>query len=127
MAHIYHVKHTSDLRSGRLDPKKEAEDVKKAKYAGYRQLYKKLIYYKHFVALEKPLIVCEGKTDNIYLRSALKALNPKYPPLAKVDKGKLVTAVTLLRHSRVEHDILELTGGSGNLGNLVGQYESGVP
>ena len=125
MAHIYHVKHTSDLRSGRLDPKKESEDLKKVKYAGYRQLYKKLLYYKHFVAVEKPLIVCEGKTDNIYLRSALKALDPNYPQLAKVDKGKLVTSVTLLRHSRVEHDILELSG-SGNLGNLVGRYEKAV-
>jgi RNA-directed DNA polymerase len=126
MAHIYHVKHTSDLRSGRLDPKKEAEDAKKTKYAGYRQLYKKLLYYKHFVALEQPLIVCEGKTDNIYLRSALKALDPKYPQLAIVDNGKLVTAVTFLRHSRVEHDILELSGGSGNIGNLVGRYEKAV-
>lgn len=126
MAHIYHVKHTSDLRSGRLDSKKEPEDVKRAKYAGYRQIYKRLLYYKHFVALEKPLIICEGKTDNIYLRSALKALDPKYPQLAKVDKGKLVTIVTLLRHSRVEHDILELSGGSGNIGNLVRRYEKAV-
>ena len=126
MAHIYHVKHGSDLRSGRLDPKREAEDLKRAKYAGYRDLYKKLLYYKHFVALERPLIVCEGKTDNIYLRSALKALDPRYPQLAKVDKGRLVTEVTLLKHSRVEHDILELSGGSGNLGNLVGRYEKAV-
>lgn len=71
MAHIYHVKRTSDLRSGRLDPKKEVEDVKRARYAAYRELYKKLLYFKHFVALDKPLVVCEGKTDNIYLRSAL--------------------------------------------------------
>lgn len=38
MTHIYHVKRISDLRSGRLDPKKEAEEVKRAKYAGYREL-----------------------------------------------------------------------------------------
>lgn len=126
MAHIYHVKHTSDIRSERLDPKKEAEDAKRLRYPGYRELFKKLLYFKHFVSLDRPLIICEGKTDNIYLRSALKALDPKYPELAEVDKGKLVTEIKLLRHSRAEHDILELSGGSGNLGNLVARYEKAV-
>ena len=79
LAHIYHVKRASDLRSGRLDPKREPEDLKKARYPAYRGLYKALLYFKHFVALDKPLIVCEGKTDNIYLRSALKALDPGFP------------------------------------------------
>ena len=126
MAHIYHVKRSSDMRSGRLDPKQEAEELKRAKYPAYRKLYKSLLYYKHFVSLDKPLILCEGKTDNIYLRSALKALDPRFLVLAKMDKGKLVTAVRLLRHSRVEHDILELSGGSGNLANLVGRYEAAM-
>ncbi len=126
MAHIYNVKHTSDIRSRRLDPKKEAEDAKRLRYPGYRELFKNLLYFKHFVVLDRPLIVCEGKTDNIYLRSALKALDPKYPELAKVDKGKLGTKIKLLQHSRAEHVILELSGGSGNLGNLVARYEKAV-
>lgn len=126
MAHIYHVKRTSDLRSGRLDPKRESEDLKRDRYPGYRDLYKKLLYFKNFVALEQPLIVCEGKTDNIYLRSALKALDPKYPQLAKVAKGVLTTEVKFLNHSRVEHNILELSGGSGNLANLIGRYKKAV-
>ena len=75
------------------------------------------------MVLDRPLIVCKGKTDNIYLRSALRALNPKYPDLAEIDKGKLVAKVKLLRHSRAEHDILELSGGSGN---LVARYEKSV-
>jgi RNA-directed DNA polymerase len=126
MAHIYHVKRTSDLRSGRLDPKRESEDLKRARYPGYRELFKKLLYFRHFVALEQPLIVCEGKTDNIYLRSALKALDPRYPQLAKVEKGVLTTEVKFLKHSRAEHDILELSGGSGNLANLIARYKKTV-
>jgi hypothetical protein len=57
------------------------------------------------------------------LKSALRALSPAFPQLAKIDKGRLVTEVRFLRHSRIEHDILELSGGSGNLGNLVGRYQ----
>jgi RNA-directed DNA polymerase len=126
MAHIYHVKRTSDLRSGRLDPKRESEDLKRARYPGYRELFKKLLYFKQFVVLDQPLIVCEGKTDNIYLRSALKALDPKYPQLAKVAKDVLTTEVKFLKHSRAEHDILELSGGSGNLANLIARYKKTV-
>jgi len=87
---------------------------------------KKLLYFKHFVCLDKPLIVCEGKTDNIYLRSALRKLNSKFGTLASIDKGKLVTKIRFLRHSRVEHDVLELSGGTGNLANLVARYEKAV-
>ena len=126
MAHIYHIKRSSDVRSGRLDPKLEPEKLKAAKYPAYRGVYKELLYFKHFVGLDKPLIVCEGKTDNIYLRSALKALDPKFPVLAKVVDGKLETNVRLLRHSKVEHDILELSGGTGNLKTLIERYERAV-
>lgn len=78
------------------------------------------------MSLDKPLIVTEGKTDNIYLRSALKALYTKYPELVHLDKGKLISDIQFLRHSRVEHDILELSGGSGNLGTLIGRYEKAL-
>ncbi len=127
MAHIYHVKRTSDVRSGRLDPKLHSKEaINAAKYASYRETYKALLYYKHFVALERPLIVCEGKSDNIYLRSALLALDPNYPTLAEKVGEKLVTKVRFLRQSRVEHDILELNGGTGNLKNFIERYEKAV-
>jgi hypothetical protein len=77
------VKHTADIRSERVNPKREAEDIKRLRYPGYRELFKKLLYFKHFVVLDKPLLVCEGKTDSIYLRSALFLLSRKaHGPLA---------------------------------------------
>jgi len=66
----------------------------------------------------------EGKTDNIYLRSALKALHPAYPQLAEVKGGKLFTKIGLLKHSRTEHDIFELSGGSANISNFIAHYKA---
>ena len=72
------------------------------------------------------MIVCEGKTDNIYLRSALKALCTSYPQLGELKKGNLIAKVRFLKHSRTEHDILELSGGSGNLASLIAHYRGTI-
>lgn len=41
------------------------------------KLYRQLLFYKHFFANDKPIIICEGKTDIIYMKCALSNLrNP---------------------------------------------------
>ncbi|RTR38193.1 RNA-directed DNA polymerase [Shewanella canadensis] len=46
-------------------------------------VYSRFLHYKHFFANELPTILTEGKTDNIYLKSALSMLQPIYPNLVK--------------------------------------------
>ena len=36
---------------------------------GVRKLYRRFLFYKHFVQLTKPLLICEGKTDVIYIKT----------------------------------------------------------
>ena len=121
LAHIYHIKHQSDERSGRFATAKAFKDNKTA-YPSYREIYKHFLYYKRFINLDKPFIVCEGKTDNIYLRCALKNLLAFYPALGKIDDGSLMTSIRFLKHGSAEHDILELSGGSAKLASFVGRY-----
>ncbi len=45
--------------------------------------YQKFLFYKYFYANERPLIITEGKTDIIYIKSALKKLYDVYPQLIK--------------------------------------------
>ena len=55
---------------------------------GHEKTYQKFIFYKSFIANEKPLIITEGKTDKVYIKAALRSLNVKYPELIeKDDKG----------------------------------------
>ena len=126
LSHIYYIKHSQTVRSEPDNELRKAKGNNKIKYPAYRNLYKKFLYFRHFINPSAPLIMCEGKTDNIYLRSALKALDPAYPQLAEVTGGKLFTKIRLLKHSRVEHDILELSGGSGNIAKFIEHYSGTV-
>ncbi len=121
LSYIYHLKHQSDERSGRLSAAKATKD-NRILYPAYRELYKHFLYFKRFVNLDKPLIVCEGKTDNIYLRSALKNLAAFYPRLGKIHGKEFISSIRFLKHGGTEHEILELSGGSAKLASLVGRY-----
>lgn len=72
LAHIYYVKNVAVHREQRdLDHRL----VPYQEPTAPRNLYRKFLFYKYFVANEKPVIVTEGKTDVIYLRAAVKALH----------------------------------------------------
>jgi retron-type reverse transcriptase len=51
--------------------------------------YRKFLLYQDFYAAEKPTIVCEGKTDNVYLVHAIRSLAEKVPELATVSGNKI--------------------------------------
>lgn len=62
LSHIHHVKDT-------MDDRKELKKKKEASAA--RKLYARFLTYRMFIRLERPLIICEGKTDRIYIKSAI--------------------------------------------------------
>lgn len=116
LSHIYYIKDLADTRS---EPEK--------KKCAIRKLYKKFLFYKHFVALEKPLIVTEGKTDPMYLHSAIRKLTKYHPRLlGKVVDGKFSSAVRFLGHSGTIDKILELGGGTGNLNSFFDYYKKTI-
>jgi len=45
----------------------------------YIKLYTSFLNYTSFLGIKQPTIICEGKTDTIYIRSALRSLKPKFP------------------------------------------------
>ncbi len=47
------------------------------------KVYGRFLQYKHFFTNEYPTILTEGKTDNVYLKSALSKLQTTYPNLIK--------------------------------------------
>ena len=115
LSHIHHVKDAVDRR----DPK-----AKVAKATAARKLYKSFLSYKHFVRLERPVVVCEGKTDNIYLKSAIRYLPAFHPKLGSMVDGKFVSAVTFFNYLNQSHKILQLSGGSDPLKNFAIHYQT---
>ena len=38
-------------------------------------MYRRFLDFKYFYGIQKPTILAEGKTDNVYLRAAIRALS----------------------------------------------------
>lgn len=112
-------------------------DAKKP--TGALELYRRFLFFTRFFSNTVPLIVCEGKTDNVYLSNAVHQSKAKFPRLiAKAGNGSDVLAFRLLkyarRHKRKQHihlpnystvQILGAgSGGGPNLGNLILNYHA---
>ena len=114
MEYIYSIKERADLRD---------EKAKKHLPSSFRKTYHDFLFLKNFVLGESPLIICEGKTDNVYISSAIKALHTKYPELGQwLPTGKFKTSVRFFRYSTKTLKIMSLGGGSGDLSRLVREY-----
>ncbi|WP_196140629.1 retron Ec67 family RNA-directed DNA polymerase/endonuclease [Aliikangiella sp. G2MR2-5] len=96
--------------------KSKGENVKTAK----KEAYKKFLFFKSFYVNEMPTIVCEGKTDPIYLKCALESLADSHRELIDKD-GKL--NIGLFNYSKVAADVLELSGGNAPISKFLDQYQ----
>lgn len=88
---------------------------------GRIDLFRRFLYFDAFHAISSPVLVCEGPTDNIYLRHAIKRLAPSYPTLASGFPPKL--GVHLFKYGqRRTSEITQLTGGVHGLCHLLKHY-----
>ena len=70
--HINQVRTSSDQRD---------DDVKKHAPLASRILYRKFLFFRTFVSPELPTIICEGPSDEAYLKVAIQQLASKFPSL----------------------------------------------
>lgn len=92
---------------------------------GRERTFSRFLYYKLFYGNAKPTIICEGKTDNIYLKSAIGRLAGGYPQLVKPKSGSdpyelLVQFVNYTERTRF---LLELSGGTPYLKEFILGFE----
>ena len=120
LAHIHYVKDTIDIRT---------EIEKRKDQTSFRRLYYRFLFYRKFVALDHPLILTEGKTDNVYLSLAIKYSPAFHPKLGAVTAKGFESAVRFFNHLNAKNKvlesrkILELDSGSGNFKFFVLRYK----
>ncbi|MFD1139016.1 retron Ec67 family RNA-directed DNA polymerase/endonuclease [Paenibacillus sp. PDC88] len=87
--------------------------------------YQKFLFYKYFFANPKPLIVTEGKTDVVYLKSALKSLYKEYPNLITKNKdGAFQLKVSFLNKTkRLQYFMGIFRDGGSALNNIYNFYD----
>lgn len=68
--------------------KQQAKTVLRSK----QKLYRRFLLFKDFYSAPAPVVVCEGKTDNVYLLHAIRSWAASYPKLATISA---ITKITL--------------------------------
>jgi RNA-directed DNA polymerase len=89
------------------------------------RVYRDFLQYTTFFASTRPVILCEGPTDNIYLAQAIRKLAAEFPDLAEVlADGKIKWKVRLYKYNDSSTNrLLGLNdGGSSVLSKFIGRY-----
>lgn len=121
LSFIHHV----DVYNEALSLKNELPAVETP---GRNELYRRAIYFDTFYAPERPVIVCEGKTDNTYIKCAIRSLTHSYPLLGELDqKGNPQLKIRLFKYAdRRTTAITKLSGGVGGLCHLIKHYKADI-
>jgi len=112
MSHVYHVKRESGFAP---------DDEKEGIVFGHTD-HERFWFFRSFVALDRPLILCEGPTDNVYLRNAMRQKATIFPQLAAKTAEGYKFAVALFSYDNLIHQILGITGGIGPVLRLIHGY-----
>lgn len=115
LSHIHFVKNGSD-------PRTTAE--KSSAPTAARTLHKDFLFYKYFAQPSRPLVVCEGKTDSVYLKAAIQNLKSFHPKLAQISGQTCSHKLSFFNYSNLAHEILDIGGGTGGQVALIRDYEN---
>jgi 5S rRNA maturation endonuclease (ribonuclease M5) len=83
-------------------------------------LYRRFLMYTEFYACSQPVVICEGKTDNVYLTAAIRTLGVNsFPSL--IGNGTL--KIRFFKYDRVNTARrLGFVGGAGFLSTFIADY-----
>jgi len=89
-------------------------------------LYRNFLFYKHFYSIQKPLIICEGKTDTIYLKCALKQLAKLYNNFVELSDDGTEYKIRFLNFSENIRDVFAISTGTSGLKHLLEIYKENI-
>lgn len=124
LAHEFHIKSKEFEDSyGKPWPLARFKDKGIAVPAFYRR-YSDFIFFRNFFFNEKPVILCEGVTDNIYLKCAMKSKNTDVPSLAVAAPTgkKIALQCAFYNYSKSAQAVTNLTGGANPLKSFIETY-----
>jgi RNA-directed DNA polymerase len=100
--------------------KQKAKDGLRSK----EKLYRRFLMFKDFYSAPAPVIVCEGKTDNVYLLHAIRSLAVGYPKLATLSASNQIKLnIRILKTVETSTGrVLQLNGGASHLKAFIEQY-----
>lgn len=124
LAHQFYIKSQEYLDTkGKALPVARFEKEGKRAPAYYRK-YADFIYFQNFFSSSTPTILCEGVTDNIYIKCAIKSLFSKVPSLGYASKAasKIELLCGFYNYSPTAQAVTKLTGGANPLKTFIETY-----
>lgn len=93
--------------------------------SGRELTFSRFLYYRLFYGNQSPTILCEGKTDNVYLKSAINMLATSYTKLAHPEKkdAPYKILVRFLEYTKRTRFLLQLYGGTSYLNFFIASYD----
>ena len=114
LSFIYQIKRphdTAKLGNRRLHP------------TAITKLYREFLFYKHFTSMQMPVIICEGNSDIIYLKCALKQLADNYKEFVELNDDRTKYKIKFLNMSKNLRDVFAISTGTSGLNHLMEIYK----
>lgn len=106
---------------------KKARQTLDGKPSSIDKAYKRFLMHRDFWASSSPVILCEGKTDSVYLRGAIRRLATAHPNLVSMSAaGKAEYKVRFFNYSYTSQRILDLSGGASVVKKFITGYIKSV-
>ena len=78
----------------------------------------KFLFYKYFIANERPVLITEGKTDILYLKAALKKLYKDYPKLIEKKGERYIYKISFFKRTKKMAYFWHMSEGADGISNL---------
>lgn len=120
---FFNRKRSKPMLSPEYEPSRHGSNTRKL-LSGRETTFSRFLYYKLFYGNAKPTIICEGKTDNVYLKAAISRLAVDYPELVKPKAGNnpYELLVQFLNYTERTRFLLELSGGTPYLKEFISTF-----
>ncbi|WP_122762666.1 retron Ec67 family RNA-directed DNA polymerase/endonuclease [Pseudomonas viridiflava] len=121
---LFNRKRSKLLLNPEYEPSKNKSKTRKL-LNGRERTFSRFLFYKHFYGNTKPTILCEGKTDNVYLKAAINKRASAFPSLAKPKSGNdpYELLVRFINYTSRTRFLLELYGGAPYLKEFILDYD----
>lgn len=119
LAHIFEIK------GDEFGHKRQKGSLNSKEHPAFYRTYRKFLDFRAFAANEMPTLLFEGKTDGIYVKCALLAFANHYTDMID-PAGSKSLKVRLIRYSHTSDAVQNLSGGTGDLRQLIYDYRERI-
>lgn len=113
--------HQNQLKHHRANSYSDENHFKS--FDGIKNLYARFLYFKNLYRAEKPLVVCEGKTDYVYLECAFNQLKQDFKGLFTQDEDVSIRSFRFFKMSKKNAELLFFNGGTSVLEDFLDNYK----